>query len=145
MRAWRHHLRATRRSWGERSPVRLAREVASPPLGGSRRELELATALRLQSAIVLIFLAARGVHLGQAVVDLGLAGHAYAHHGLAVGLGAVCWVESIAFAAVVLGARRLTRSALVADALFGVAGLAVMSMATDPTPGRADSLNWMLP
>jgi hypothetical protein len=107
--------------------------------------LELATALRLEAAVVLIFLAARCVHLGQAVVDLGLAGGAYAHEELAIGLGATCWLESLVFAVFVLSARRLSRGALLGDAAFGVIGLAVMSMATDPTPGRADSLNWMLP
>jgi hypothetical protein len=50
-------------------------------------ELELATALRLEAAVVLIFLAARCGHLGQTVVALGLAGGAYAHEGLAIGLG----------------------------------------------------------
>lgn len=142
---WRRHWRAARHNMAKRSPARIAREVASPRFQGSRRELELATAFRLQAAVVLIFLAARCVHLGQAVVDLGLAGGAYAHDGLAISLGAACWLESVAFAAVVLSARRLSRGALLGDAVFGVAGLAVMSMATDPTPGRADSLNWMLP
>jgi hypothetical protein len=85
-------------------------------------ELELATALRLEAAVVLIFLAARCGHLGQAVVDLGLAGDAYAHEGLAIGLGAACWLESVVFAAVVLSARRLCRGALLGDAAFGVVG-----------------------
>jgi hypothetical protein len=145
MRAWFRHWEAARACLVERSPARVAREVISPTFRGSRRELELATAVRLQAAVVLIFLAARCVHLGQAMVDLGLAGGVYAHEGLAIGLGAACWLESVAFAALVLGARRLSRGALLGDAVFGVVGLAVMSMATDPTPGRADSLNWMLP
>ena len=145
VRAWQRRWRAPREYLVGRSPAGIAREVLSPTFRGSRSELELATALRLQAAVVLIFLAARGVHLGQAVVDLGLAGDAYAHEGLAIGVGAACWLESLAFAGVVLGTRRLSRGALVGDALFGVAGLAAMSVATDPTPGRADSLNWMLP
>jgi len=45
----------------------------------------------------------------------------------------------------VLRAQRLTGWALLGDAAFGVVGLAVMSAATTMTPGRAGSLNWMLP
>jgi hypothetical protein len=107
--------------------------------------LESATALRLEAVIVLIFLAARGVHLGQAAVDLALAGRTYTRAWLALALGVACLVESGVFAAVVLGARRLTGPALLADASFGVAGLAAMSLATTSTAGRAASLNWMLP
>lgn len=142
---WRRLWGAARRYLVERSPARIAREVVSPRFRGSRRELELATAARLEAAVALIFLAVRCVHLGQAVVDLGLAGGTYAGEWLAIGLGAACWLESVAFGAVVLSARRLSRGALLGDAVFGVAGLAVMSLATDPSPGRADSLNWMLP
>jgi hypothetical protein len=125
--------------------VRVAREVLALTFRGSRAELELATALRLQAAVVLIFLAVRCVHLGQAGVDLALASHSYTTEWLAVGLGAVCLMESVAIAAVTLGARRLTRGAILADAAFGVVGLGVMALATTSGPGRAGSLNWMLP
>jgi hypothetical protein len=66
-----------------RSPARLVCEVAAVTFRGSRAELQSATALRLEAVIVLIFLAARGVHLGQAAVDLGLAGRTYTRAWLA--------------------------------------------------------------
>ena len=127
VRGCRRHWQAARHHVAERSPARIARDVLSPTFRGSRRELELATAFRLEAAVVLIFLAARCVHLGQAVVDLGLAGGAYAHERLALGVGVACWLESVTFAVFVLGARRLSRGALLGDAVFGVAGLAVCS------------------
>ena len=133
------------RALAERSPVRVSREVLALTFRGSRAELELATALRLQAAVVLVFLAIRCVHLGQAGVDLALAGHSYTVEWLAAGLGAICVAESVAVAAVTLGARRLTRGAILADAAFGVVGLGVMAVATTSGPGRAGSLNWMLP
>jgi hypothetical protein len=102
-------------------------------------------ALRLQAALVLVFLAVRCVHLGQAGIDLVLAGHSYTTEWLAVSLGAVCVVESIGVGAIALGARRLTASAMLADAAFGLVGLGVMALATSSGPGRAGSLNWMLP
>ncbi len=143
-RGWRG-ARRLRRALSERSPVRVSREVLTLTFRGSRAELELATALRLQAAVVLIFLAVRCVHLGQAGVDLALAGGSYSTEWLAVGLGVACLLESAAIAAVALGARRLTRGAILADAAFGVAGLGVMALATASGPGRASSLNWMLP
>jgi hypothetical protein len=139
----------TRRTWlgflAERSPIRVSREVLSPTFQGSRAELERATALRLQAAVVLLLLAVRSVHLGQAGVDLALAGRAYTVQWLAVLLGVACMAESVVVAGWTLGARRLTPRAMLADAAFGVAGLAVMAVATSSGPGRAGSLNWMLP
>jgi hypothetical protein len=129
----------------ERNPIRVAREVLALPFRGSRTELERATALRLQAAVVLLFLAVRCVHLGQAGVDLALAGRHYTVAWLAFALGGACLLESVAIAAVTLSARRLTPGAMLADAAFGVAGLAVMAIATSSGPGRAGSLNWMLP
>jgi hypothetical protein len=139
----------TRRRWlgflAERSPIRVSREVLSSTFQGSRAELERATAVRLQAAVVLVLLAVRCVHLGQAGVDLALAGRAYTVRWLAVVLGVACMAESLVLAAWTLGARRLTPRAMLADAAFGVAGLAVMAVATSSGPGRAGSLNWMLP
>jgi hypothetical protein len=51
----------------------------------------------------------------------------------------------VVWALVQLRGQRLTTGALLGDAVFGVAGLAVMSAATTAAPGRAGSLNWMLP
>jgi hypothetical protein len=124
---------------------RVARDVVVLSFRGSRSDLERVTARRLEAAALLVVLAARVVHLGQAGVDLALAGHIYTHERLALGLGAACLIESALFAAVSLHARRLTRRALLGDALFGVVGLGVMSVATSATFGRAGSLNWMLP
>jgi hypothetical protein len=112
---------------------------------GSRAELDRAAALRLQAAIVLLFLAVRCVHLGQAGVDLALAGRAYTVQWLAFVLGATCVAESVLVAVLTLGARRLTRTAILVDAAFGFVGLALMAVATSAGPGRAGSLNWMLP
>lgn len=82
--------------WGmvERRPLEVVRDVMALTFWGSRTELERLTALRLQAAFVLIFLAGRGVHLGQAGVDLALAGGAYTHDGLALGLMVACVAES---------------------------------------------------
>jgi hypothetical protein len=129
----------------ERNPIRVAREVLALTFRGSRTELERATALRLQAAVLLLFLAVRCVHLGQAGVDLALAGGQYTVPWLAFALGGACLCESVAIAAVTLSARRLTRGAMLADAAFGAAGLAVMAVASSSGPGRAGSLNWMLP
>jgi hypothetical protein len=127
------------------SPIRVFSEVLARTFRGSRAELEHTTALRLQAAVVLLFLAVRCVHLGQAGIDLSLASHRYSSEGLAVALGAACVVESVAIAAVTLRARRLTERAILADAAFGAAGLMLMSVASSSGPGRAGSLNWMLP
>lgn len=134
-----------RRALAERSPVTVSREALALTFRGSRADLESAAALRLQAALVLLFLAVRCVHLGQAGIDLVLAGHSYTTEWLAVSLGAVCVVESLAVAAIALGARRLTASAMLADAAFGFIGLGVMALAASSGPGRAGSLNWMLP
>jgi hypothetical protein len=127
----------------EHGPIRAVRGVFSLTFRGSRQDLERVTALRLEAAVLLIFLAARFVHLGQAGIDLGLAGRSYTRHGLAWTLGGACLLESLLFAGVTLRAGRLTRPALFADALFGLAGLVVMSVATTKT--LTGSLNWMLP
>jgi hypothetical protein len=127
----------------EHGPIRAVRGVFSLTFRGSRQDLERETALRLEAAVLLIFLAARFVHLGQAGIDLGLAGRSYTRHRLAWGLGSACLLESLLFAGVTLRAGRLTRPALFADALFGLAGLVVMSVATTKT--LKGSLNWMLP
>jgi hypothetical protein len=121
--------------------------VRAKTFQGPLAEMESGTARQLQEGIVLLFLAVRCVHLGQAGVDLALAGRTYTIEWLALTLAALCAVESVAVAAVVLGprARRLTARAILADAAFGVAGLGVMALATTSGPGRAGSLNWMLP
>ena len=128
--------------WGA---VRSARDAVALTFRGSRAELDRVIALRLQAVIVLIFLTTRCVHLGQAGVDLALARSAYTHEGVALALGAACGAESVLFAAVTLRARRLLRGALLGEALFGMVGLGLMAFATSSTPGRAGSLNWLLP
>ncbi len=70
---------------------------------------------------------------------------AYTRLPAVVGLAVACVAESVVWAVVQLRAQRLTAAALLGDAVFGVAGLAVMSAATTAAPGRAGSLNWMLP
>lgn len=149
---WAEGRDAARSAWqscgafaGERNPVRVAREVFALTFRGSRGDLEHAAALRLQAAVVLLFLAVRCVHLGQAGIDLALAGHQYTVQWLAVALGGACVVESLVVAALTLGPRRLTRGAMLIDTIFGLAGLAAMAIATSSGPGRAGSLNWMLP
>jgi hypothetical protein len=126
-------------------PVRLAREAFAPTFKGSRHNLEEVSVRRLQTALVLLLLAARCVHLAQAGIDVAAGNGAYTRPGLAEALAAACVLESMVFGAVILGARRLTLGALLGDAAFGIAGLAVMSAATSAAPGRAGSLNWMLP
>lgn len=141
----RHARRAWRAYVAERSPMWVCREVLARTFRGSRAELEQTTARRLQAAVVLLFLAVRCFHLGQAGVNLALAGGEYTVPWLAVMLGAACAVDSVVLAALTLGARQLTQRAILIDAAFGAVGLAVMAIATSSGPGRAGSLNWMLP
>jgi hypothetical protein len=103
------------------------------------------TTLQIQAALLLVFLAARGVHLGQAAVNLSLAGTAYTPRGLAVALAVACLAESSLFALGALRRGRLTRCLLLFDALFGVVALGVMCVATRHAADRVGSLNWMLP
>ncbi len=126
-------------------PVALAREAFTSAFQGSRRELAEVTAWRTQAALVFVWLAARGALLVQAGIDLAVGRDAYTHPGLAEGLALACLVESALLALLTIRAQRLMLWPLLADALFGIAGLAVMSAATTLTPGRAGSLNWMLP
>jgi hypothetical protein len=128
-----------------RHPVRLAREAFAPTFQGSRRELAQITAWRVQAGLLFLWLAARCVHLSQAGIDLAAGSNAYTHPAFAQGLAVACVAESALFAVVTLRAQRLTLGPLLADAAFGIAGLAVMSAATSEAPGRAGSLNWMLP
>jgi hypothetical protein len=134
-----------RRALAERNPVTVSREALALTFRGSRANLELAAALRLQAALVLLFLAVRCVHLGQVGIDLVLAGRSYTTEWLAVSLGLACVVESLVVASISLGARRLTVRAMLADTAFGFIGLGVMALAASSGPGRASSLNWMLP
>jgi hypothetical protein len=127
-----------------RDPARLWRAVHEPARG-SRDELARATAHRLEAAIVVIVLAARCVHLGQATIDLLLAVRSYTVPWLAVALGGACLAESVILAVWVSAQQRLTRTAVLVDGAFGVVGLALMSAASSSGPGRAGSLNWMLP
>jgi len=126
-------------------PVALAREAFTGAFQGSRRELAEVTAWRTQAALVFVWLAARGALLVQAGIDLAVGRGAYTRPGLAGGLALACLVESALLAVLMIRAQRLMLWPLLADAAFGIAGLAVMSAATTATPGRAGSLNWMLP
>ncbi len=112
---------------------------------GSRANLVRAAAARVTSGLLLIFLGIRAFHLVQAAIDLSLGTTAFTHAALAMCLGGACVVESAAFAVAAGRRRRLTMPIASADACFGVAGLAVMSVATTQAPGRTGSLNWMLP
>jgi hypothetical protein len=126
-------------------PARLARDAFALTFRGSRRDLEEVTARRVLAALVFLLLVARCVHLAQAGIDLAAGHAAYTRPGLAEWLAVACVAESVLFAVVAVRAQRLTLGALLGDALFGVAGLVVMSAATSAAPGRAGSLNWMLP
>jgi hypothetical protein len=128
-----------------RGPLGIARDVVTLTFRGSRADLARATGLRLEAALVLIFFSARCVHLGQAGVDLALAGRSYTDEPLAIGLSVACLVESVAVAGACLRAGSLRPGALLADATFGAVALMVMSAACSTTPDRAGSLNWMLP
>jgi hypothetical protein len=130
---------------GTWSPARLAGEAFALTFRGSRRDLAEVSARRTQAALLFLVMAARGVILSQAVIDVALGSRAYTHPLAAVGLAVACVAESVVWALVQLRAQRLTTRALLADAVFGVAGLAVMSAATIQAAGRAGSLNWMLP
>jgi hypothetical protein len=111
---------------------------------GSRQDLAGVTARRTQAALLFLLLAARFVILVQAGIDVAVGSGAYSPPPLAMGLAFACVCESVIWALVQLRAQRLTTGALLGDAVFGVAGLAVMSAATIAAPGRAGSLNWML-
>src|SRR4051794_27601179 len=102
-------IRALRAELAERNPVRVAGEMMALTFRGSRAELELAAALRLQASIVLLFLAVRGLHLAQAGIDLALAGHRYTVGWLALALAVACLAESSVLAAVTLGAAACLR------------------------------------
>jgi hypothetical protein len=127
------------------SAVRLAREAFALTFRGSRQNLAEVTARRTQAVLLFLLLAARFVILVQAGIDVAVGSGAYTRAPLAIGLAVACVCESVVWALVQLRAQRLTTGALLGDAVFGVAGLAVMSAATTAAPGRAGSLNWMLP
>jgi hypothetical protein len=112
---------------------------------GSRQDLDEVTASRTAAALLVLLLVARGVILVQAGIDVAVGSSAYTIPGLAVGLAVACLAESVVWALAELRAKRLTAGALLADAIFAVAGLAIMSAATAGTPIRVGSLNWMLP
>jgi hypothetical protein len=130
---------------GTWSPARLAREAFALTFRGSRQDLAEVSARRTQATLLFLVLATRCVTLAQAGIDVAAASRAYTRPGLALGLAIACLAESVVWALVVLRAQRLTGWALLADAAFGVVGLVVMSAATTAAPGRAGSLNWMLP
>jgi hypothetical protein len=127
------------------SPARLAREAFALTFRGSREDLAEVSARRTRAALLFLVIAGRGVILAQAVIDVAVGSGAYTRPFAAIGLAVACVAESVVWALVQLRAQRLTTGALLADAVFGVAGLAVMSAATTAAPGRAGSLNWMLP
>jgi len=127
------------------APVRAALDAVALTFRGSRTDLQRVTAQRFETALVLGFLAVRCIHLAQAAVDLALAGRSYTRPGLALGLAMACAAESVVFAAITVRSRHLARWVLLGDALFGMIGLGVMSLATTSSAGRAGSLNWMLP
>lgn len=127
------------------SATRLAREAFALTFRGSRQNLAEVSTRRTQAALLFLVLAARCVILAQAGIDVAVGSGAYTRPPLAAGLAVACAAESVAWALVQLRAQRLTAGASLGDAVFGVAGLAVMSAATTMAPGRAGSLNWMLP
>jgi hypothetical protein len=126
-------------------PVRLAREAFASTFQGSRDDLVVVTARRVPAALLLLWLTGRCVHLAQAGIDLAVGYHAYARPPLALGLAVACAAESVLIALVMVRARQLTLGALLADGVFGVVGLVVMSAAISGRPGFTGSLNWMLP
>jgi hypothetical protein len=127
------------------SAARLAREAFALTFRGSRQDLAGVTARRTQVALLFLLLSARFIILAQAGIDVAVGSGAYTRPPLAVGLAVACVAESGIWALVQLRAQRLTAGALLGDAVFGVGGLVLMSAATTAAPGRAGSLNWMLP
>jgi len=126
-------------------PVALAREAFTGAYQGSRRQLAEVTAWRVEAAVLFVWLAARCAHLAQAAIDVTAGYRSYTLPWLALGLAVACLAESALIAVVMLRAERLTLWSLLADAVFGIAGLLVMSAATTHAAGRTGSLNWMLP
>ena len=116
------------------SPARLARDAFALTFRGSRQDLAEVSARRTQAALLFLVLAARAVILAQAGIDVAVGSGAYTRPPVAVGLALACVAESVVCAMVQLRAQRLTAGALLGDAVFGVAGLAVMSAATTARP-----------
>src|SRR6476469_9543837 len=94
--------------------------------------------------VLLLFALVRCVHLGQAVIDVAVGARVYTRPVLAVLCAGGCVVES----GVLLGwswtRGRLELAAMLGDAMFGLVGLGVLSVAIAQTRGRLDTLNWML-
>jgi hypothetical protein len=95
--------------------------------------------------VLLLFALVRCVHLGQAVIDVAVGARVYTRPVLAVLCAGCCVAES----GVLLGwswmRGRLELGAMLGDAMFGLVGLGVLSVAMAQTQGRLDTLNWMLP
>lgn len=105
----------------------------------------LVTRRRMGTILLSLFALVRCVHLGQAVIDVAVGARVYTQPLLAATWAAACVAES----GVLLGwswrRRRLELTAMLADAVFGLGGLGVLSVAMAGTLGRLDTLNWMLP
>jgi hypothetical protein len=112
---------------------------------GSRSDLERVTEFRVARALCLLFFSARAVHLVQALVDTGLGHSAFAHPRLAVLLAVACVLESVLLLAFASRRWLLTSPILAGDLCFGLVALPVMAEATNASPGRTSSLNWVLP
>lgn len=113
------------------SPARLARDAFALTFLGSRQNLAEVTARRTRAALAVLVLAARCIILTLAGVDVAAGSGAYTRLGLAVGLAVVCVAGSAVLAVVVPRARRLTFGALLGDAVFGIADLAVPTRLAD--------------
>jgi hypothetical protein len=131
---------ADRSNWSLLRVLELIHRFTGSPAAPDR-----VTAGRIGSGLLVMVLAARVVHVAQALVDVTIGGPAYTHPRAAFALAMTCLAESAVLAAVLLRRGELTVPPLVFDTAFGVGGLAGMSYAMGDTSGRSSSLNWMLP
>lgn len=123
----------------------LSHDSVNRALDGSRTDLEHRTSARVDAGLVVLVLAARAIHLVQAAVDATVGRGAYSSPRIAALVAAACIVESVVLALALARRRRLTFGVLAADAVFGLAGLTLMSLATTSTAGRTGTIDWMLP
>lgn len=125
--------------------VALARDAVSPSIAGSRADLERLTALRIDAGLLLLILSARLIHLAQATVDVTIGSVAYTHALVARLAATGCVIESVLLSVALVRRGRLTLRLLIADTVFGLAGLGLLSVATASTVGRTGTIDWMLP
>jgi hypothetical protein len=123
----------------------VARAAVRPSFTGSRADLGRSAVLRVDAGLLVIFLGGRAIHLLQAIVDVAVSHSSYTHPTAALVALFACFAESSLVAIVLLAKQRLVMPVLLADAVFGLLGLGLLSYATTMTPGRTGTIDWMLP